>query len=402
MNRFRPHLDWLDQQHNEMIDVLKSFVAVNTFTANVEGHRRFADVLLPVMSRLGQVQQIELPPRTRINDKAETESIPVGNAYSLRSPQRNGPRVLLGIHTDTVFAPDSPFQSPILKNGDILNGPGACDAKGGIVVLLYALMALERSPFASTINWEILLNPDEEVGSPCSGELWKAAAGRNDLGMLYEPARPDGTIISARKGAGTFTFIVRGRAAHAGREPSLGRNAIHALSTLISKLAASQDDYPGLIINTGYIGGGGPVNIVPDLALARVNVRSESFDQMKAFEKDLQRRVEDAQSDGITVTRHGTFGSPPKPMTPPIEKMLHQLRDCAKDLGHDLKWIQTGGVSDGNKLLAAGLPNVDSLGVRGSNLHTDQEFAHLDSLPERAKLSALYLMRLATKDISAI
>jgi glutamate carboxypeptidase len=346
------------------------------------------------------VKQIELQPRTRINDRAETETIPVGNAYSLKSPQRSGPRVLLGIHTDTVFGVHHPFQSATTGEGDILRGPGSCDAKGGIVVMLFALLALERSPFASGINWEILLNPDEEVGSPSSGELWKAAARRNDIGMLYEPARSDGTIISARKGAGTFTFVVRGRAAHAGREPALGRNAIHALSTFISKLAASLPDYPGLIINTGYIGGGGPVNIVPDLALARVNVRSESFEQMNAFENDLKRRVEEAHSDGITITQHGGFGSPPKPMTPAIEQMLHQLKDCAQDLGHDLKWIATGGVSDGNKLLAAGLPNVDSLGVRGGNLHTDQEFAHLDSLPERAKLSALYLMRLATAEIN--
>ena len=123
-----------------------------------------------------------------------------------------------------------------LDNGNI-NGPGVADAKGGIVVMLAALRALESSPLAGSIGWDVLLNADEEIGSPGSVHVVKKLASRCDVGLLYEPALPDGTLVSWRKGSGNFTFVVRGRAAHAGREFEKGRNAIVAVSRLIDQIA---------------------------------------------------------------------------------------------------------------------------------------------------------------------
>jgi glutamate carboxypeptidase len=102
-----------------------------------------------------------------------------------------------------------------------------------------------------------------------------------------------------------------------------------------------------------------------------------------------------ALPDGIRLECHGSFQSPPKPLTPPVESLLQHFAACGEQLGLPIAWEATGGACDGNRLAAAGLPVVDSLGVRGGNIHTDQEFVQLDSLAERAKLSALFLMRLA-------
>src|SRR6185503_18576279 len=99
---------------------------------------------------------------------------------------------------------------------------------GGIVVMLTALRALERSPFAEKIGWEVLLNPDEEIGSPNSSALLVEAARRNHLGLIFEPAMSDGSLVGSRKGSGTFTATIKGRAAHAGRDFANGRSAILA------------------------------------------------------------------------------------------------------------------------------------------------------------------------------
>jgi glutamate carboxypeptidase len=347
------------------------------------------------------VEEIALGPRTLINDHGDMESQALGAALSLRSPGRHGPRILLAIHTDTVFGANHPFQSATSTDSDILRGPGSCDAKGGLLVMLFALLALERTPFAQNLAWEVLLNPDEEIGSPGSAALFADAAGRNDLGLLFEPALPDGSLVASRKGSGNFTFVVHGRAAHAGRDSRLGRNAIHALARFVADLAACQADYPGIVINTGWIHGGGPPNIVPDLALCRANVRVETIAQQNAFERDLQGRIAEAsQADGITLTCHGGFAAPPKPLTPAVETLLHQLKECGAELGLPLAWHATGGACDGNRLAAAGLPTVDSLGVRGGKMHTNEEFVNLESLVERTKLATLFLMRVGAGELA--
>ena len=144
--------------------------------------------------------------------------------------------------------------------------------------MLTALKALEASPLAGKIGWEVLLNADEEIGSPGSIGVIKQIAARCDLGLLYEPALPDGTLVSWRKGSGNFSFVVRGKAAHAGREFEKGRNAIVAASRLIDEIANLNTD-PEVTYNAGRISGGGPLNVVPDLAIGRVNVRVKTVEQ---------------------------------------------------------------------------------------------------------------------------
>jgi glutamate carboxypeptidase len=281
-----------------------------------------------------------------------------------------------------------------------MNGPGVADLKGGLVVMLTALQALERSPFAPGIGWEVLINPDEEVGSPGSAGLLEACARRNHVGLLYEPALANGTLAGARKGSGNFTAVVRGRAAHAGREFHQGRNAIVALAEYTRGLDALNGRREGVTLNPGKVEGGGAVNVVPDLAILRFNVRISSTEdgqwveaQMDALEQALGRR------DGIRVQRYGAFARPPKPISLPNERLFAAVAECGRMLDIPIAWQPTGGCCDGNNLAAAGLPNVDTLGVRGGGIHSEREYVILDSLTERAKLSALLLMRLAGGEV---
>ncbi len=155
-----------------------------------------------------------------------------------------------------------------------------------------------------------------------------------------------------------------------------------------------------LTVNVGLVQGGSSVNAVPDLAIGRFNVRITEPGQEVAIGQQLRQVIAPFQKrDGITVSLHGRFLAMPKLVTPAIQTLMNHVTACGHELGLDLAWRPTGGVCDGNRLAAAGLPTIDSLGVRGGNLHSDQEFVQLDSIVERAKLSALLLMKLGAGEI---
>jgi glutamate carboxypeptidase len=266
--------------------------------------------------------------------------------------------------------------------------------------MLVALEAFERSPWAANVGWEILINPDEEIGSPGSARLLIEAAKRNHLGLVFEPSLSDGNLVGARKGSGNFTVIVKGKAAHAGREPHSGRNAIVALARFIVGLASLADSTGAITTNVGHIQGGGPVNVVPDLATCRFNVRVVTPEAQRSFEEGLRALAEEIDAiDGISLEIEGRFTRPPKPLDEKTLKLLEQFAACGRDLGLSFLWLPTGGACDGNNLAAAGLTTIDSLGVTGGNIHSSDEYILLDSLVERAKLTALLLMKLGAGEI---
>jgi glutamate carboxypeptidase len=300
---------------------------------------------------------------------------------------------------DTVYGVDHPFQATKLST-ETLNGPGVADLKGGLAVMLVALEALERSPWKDKIGWRVFLNTDEEIGSIGSDPLLQQAAKEAHLGLVYEPALADGTLAGERKGSGNFTIVVRGRAAHAGRNPEEGRNAIVAAAELTQGLFALNGQRPDFTVNPGRIEGGGPLNVVPDLAILRFNVRTQSTEDEVWFFNEVDGLISLIHSrDGFRAERHGFFTRAPKPMHPRNRAAFDMVQQCGRELGLDIGIKPSGGCCDGNNLWKHGLPNVDTLGVRGAHIHSDQEIVYLSSFTERAKLSALLLMRLARGDL---
>ncbi|MDB5103512.1 MAG: acetylornithine deacetylase [Fibrobacteres bacterium] len=429
MQRYAPYLDAVTAQAAGMRDLVLDWVGISSGSYDVDGLARMAAKLKTAFSSLGgEAEEIPLSPQAAIDSQGRHCALPLGKALRFRKRPDAPLQVFLGIHYDVVYgdhaevsdnavAPASaepvaaaasgaagtkPGVSPGIRlEGGILHASGAADAKGGLVILLKALEALEASPFAARIGWEVLLNPDEELGSPGSLPLLKEAAGRNHLGLLFEPALPDGNLVGARKGSGNFTAVVRGRAAHAGRDPHLGRNAIHALAGFIVDLDRFGKSVPGLNVNVGKVEGGGPVNRVPDMAIARFNLRARGpEDQAEAEEWLRTQATAFAKREGYSLELHGYFTSPPKPLEAGYLALLEAVAGAGKALGLDLKWHPSGGVSDGNKLASAGLPNVDTLGARGGDIHSPKEFLVLDSLAERARLTALLLMRLGSGELA--
>jgi glutamate carboxypeptidase len=262
-------------------------------------------------------------------------------------------------------------------------------------VILAALKAVEQKRGAERIGYEVLINSDEEVGSPASASLLAQAAAGKRAALTYEPAAlPDGTLAGARPGSGNFSFVVRGRSAHAGRNPDDGRNAIVAASELALRLAMSKT--PGLTINPAKIDGGGPNNVVPDLAILRVNMRPRTTDDQEIATRLIAKALDEtAKQHDVFIEAHGGFGRPPKPLNEDAESLFRLVKKAGADLGQEIGWQPSGGVCDGNNIAACGVPVVDTMGVRGGKIHSMEEFLIVESLAERAALSALTVLRLA-------
>ena len=397
---FTPWLDWIDTQFDEMLSNTITLAEINSDSLNVAGVNRVRQQLTTYFSVLeGEMEVIPVSDYQSMSTSGEIEAFPLGDALRIRKRPEAPLQIFLCGHMDTVFAIDHPFQQVTWLDAETLNGPGVADLKGGLMVMLKALQALERSPFATQIGWEILFNPDEEIGSPSSAPLIAEAATRVHLGMIYEPCFPDGNLAGERKGSGNFSVCVTGKAAHAGREHHLGRNAVRAMCDFISALDDLNGQRSGITINPGFITGGGAVNIVPDTCIARFNIRTEQPDDENWCQAQLDQLLHSInQRDGISLTLHGGFGRQPKQLSDANLKLFELARECGQSLGLQLEWLPTGGCCDGNNLAAAGIPNIDTLGVHGGSIHSSDEYLKVHSLTQRAKLSALILMKLATSD----
>jgi glutamate carboxypeptidase len=302
--------------------------------------------------------------------------------------------VLLCGHLDTVHDPRSPFNAlTISSDGKTATGPGCVDMKGGLVIAVAALEALEEAGVRT--SWGFILNSDEETGSYHSGATLRAeAAAGYAYGLVLEPATPEGGLVIERPGSGQFMIEAHGKAAHVGRDFKAGVSAVTALAKCIVRCAELADPDAGRIVNIGPLEGGVAANVVPDRARAWGNVRFTSAE----VGEELGRLLEamETPGDGLPRVRvRRSFNRPAKPRTEATESLALKARAAAEDLGQPLPFVKTGGVCDGNNLQAAGLPTIDTLGVRGGGLHTTSEWIELASLVERCQLLAVLMMRLS-------
>jgi glutamate carboxypeptidase len=398
-------LDALDECAPVLLARAVDWCATNSGSRNLPGLADQAARLETVLAAMaGTVERIPLMPSRMVGDDGEIAEEAHGDALRLIVRPDAPVQVVLTGHYDTVFPADSAFQTVRRRDDGALWGPGIADMKGGLSVMLGALEAFESHPSAARVGYRVLLSPDEEIGSPGSAPLLAEIARAGHIGLTYEPALADGTLAGPRKGSGNFHILVKGKAAHAGRDFASGRNAIVGAAEIASALHGLNDQRDGVTVNVAKISGGSPLNVVPAVAVVRFNVRVPDTEAADWVRSEIERVVI-AESltgrRGLEVSLHGGFTRPPKPLDPAQTQLLEHVRAAAALLGQDVSWKPSGGVCEGNNLYAAGLPNVDTLGVRGGLIHSDREFAVPESFAERARLSGLILTKLASGEIDA-
>lgn len=379
-----------------MLGQVLAWSALNSGTGNLAGLAEQARLLADAFAALPGEVTLETPtPVSAITAGGEEAPVEYGQHLVLRVRPQAERRFLLTGHMDTVFPASHPFQQQAWLDEQTLNGPGVADMKGGISVILAALKAFETSPAAGSVGYDVMINSDEETGSLSSARLIAELARGKAAALTYEPsALPDGTLAGARAGSGNWSLTVRGKSAHAGRNPDDGRNALVAAAALAIGLKALHRD--GLSVNPARIDGGSANNVVPDLAVLRFNIRPREEAAVGQFMDALGALIARVEAEhDVAIHLHGGISRPPKPLDARAEKLFGIVEECSALLGSPITRKASGGVCDGNNIAACGVPVVDTMGVRGGAIHSPDEFLIVPSLEERAKLSALVLHRLA-------
>lgn len=391
----------LEARTGSMIDTLRALCEINSGSRHLSGIRQVQAGLHQLFAPLSDtVEYRELAPLSQIADNGSLLESPCAPMQIFRARPDAALQILFTGHSDTVFPANSAFNQCEIR-ANRLHGPGTADMKGGLVMLAEALHWLQQSPLKDHFGFTLAISPDEEIGSPSSAPVLAELAAQAHVGMTYEPALEDGTLAGARKGSGNFTLSARGHSTHAGRDFFSGRNAVLAIADAAQQLAQLSDQQQGITVNIGQISGGGAVNVVPDQCICRFNVRMNETAQMAVLEQQMQQIVQKVQaSSGCELTLHGHFNRPPKPMNERQQALFSLLHECGAELGLDIRWVATGGCCEGNNLAAAGLANIDTLGVRGANIHTEQEYACTDSFAERAALTVVFIEKLIQRKLS--
>ena len=387
----------LNARADAMVAQTRDWADINTGSWNLAGLRQLAPILADAFSELDADVRLDAgDPFESVNANGATETTETGSVIRVSARPSAPVQVIMSGHYDTVFAPGTFETIRDLGNGR-LNGPGLADMKGGLCVMREALLAFEAGPLKDKLGYQIVITPDEEIGNFASSRaLTEAARSGAHIGMTYEPCMDTGAMSGGRKGSAVFDIVLHGKAAHAGRAKHEGRSALEAAAELVLGLEALNGQRDGVTVNVGSIDGGAPVNIVPELAIVRFGARAPDAEAAQWATQQVERLFARATArDGIHGHLHGGFYRPPKPRNKAQQALFDAVAATGKAIGLSLVFEDTGGVCEGNNIFAAGVPNVDTLGVMGGRIHSNEEYVLVDSFAERAALSALLLNRLA-------
>jgi len=381
-----PHA-WIHSQHDRLLERVIDWANVNSGSANEAGLNLVAEKIQR------EFQELD-PDSSTLQFLAEAAAtrrplIRLAKRLNIRK------KVLFFGHLDTVYGLDHSLQRTRLLHDGRLNGPGVCDMKGGLAILLCGLTAFERSVRKKKFGWTILINSDEEIGSPFSTPFFEQAAQGHEIGFGFEPALRDGSIASSRRGSGNFTLRFHGKAAHSGRNPGDGVNALVPLARFILECQELNSRRDSIFINPAIVAGGTAPNVVPDLASCQVNVRTTGPDDETWILEELHQFIAAiSKNSGYRAELSGSFTAPPKMLNPQIQSLIELVQKAGRKIGIAIQARPTGGTCDGNRLAGFGLPNLDNLGARGDHIHSQAEFIYPESLVERAQLLYVLLLEL--------
>lgn len=318
-----------------------------------------------------------------------------GNVLELRfgpktrpSTRAAGPKPVLVLgHIDTVWPIGTLKSMPCRVADGRLCGPGTLDMKAGVAM---AFTAIEMLAEADLLNREVilLLNSDEEIGSPVSRPITESLTSLCSAVYVLEPAQGL-AYKTARKGTGNWRMQVKGIAAHAGVDFEKGASAIRELAGLIEAVSQWTDLKRGLTVTVGLAGGGTKTNVIPAEAWAEVDVRiARKADGPRIARRFAGLRTTDRRCS-LLVT--GGINRPPMERTRGTVALYQRARGLAGELGFDLGEAATGGASDGNFTSALGVPTLDGMGAVGEGAHARHESILLEHLAPRTALLAAML-----------
>lgn len=367
-------------RQGEILNLLKKLVQLESPTDNKKAVDGCSAFVVQEFRKAGcRVKTIR---QERIGDLHVIE-YPAG-----RKDVRGGGALVL-THIDTVWPVGKLSRMPYYVVGDKVFGPGVLDMKSGIVMTIAALSALHGLNLEPARKVTVFINSAEETGDDNAHREIRRLARNSAFALCLEPALPGGGLKLERKGRLVLKLEAHGRSAHAGN-PKKGVNAIDELMAGLAKLRKLQQ--AETTMSTGVIRGGEKANIVPESALALVDVRFwKAADKARVLElaRSLKPSLKGARLK-VTVENE----TPPMEKTPASARLFERAGSVARPLGINLTAGKSGGGSDGSIASSAGVPTLDGLGPDGDGMHAENEHALIPSLIERTALLVELLLNL--------
>ena len=362
-------LTYLEKHAADMLGDVERLVRLESPSKDVAGINQLQDTNAEWFGSLGELRR---------------HPGKLGDVLHLRRSGTTSDRILLLAHVDTVY-PVGSWSTVWRIAGERAFGPGAYDMKGGIIQALWALRALKAVGRPPMRTIDLLLTPDEEVGSATGRPFIEELARGAHAVLVLEPPYMNGDLKIARKGVGVYIIKVTGRPAHQGVEPEKGRNAVVSAAHLIRELIPLQDLEKGTTLGPNVIHGGTVSNVVPDEATLKVDVRV--WDLHEAARVDAAvRDIKPLEGTEYSVT--GGLNRPPMEPSDGTMKLLEKAQALAAQIGFAVGAARVGGASDGN-FTARLAPTLDGFGAVGAHAHQRElEYIHIPSLVPRTALLA--------------
>ena len=369
-------LRYAHEKQGEIIDSIQAMVECESPSDSPADVNRFVDLLAEQTKEFATAETID------------------GGVYgrhlrlTFHLPVREAEGQILGVgHSDTVWPLGTLKTMPWRENEGRLWGPGVLDMKTGLAFFIHAAKALRELDIPAGRKVVLLVVSDEETGSRTSRAITEGEARNSNVALILEPGTGlDGKLKTARKGIGTYTVNVLGRASHAGVDFSSGASAILEAARQVERIAEFTDLARGITVNPGVISGGTRTNVVA--AEARIEVDARITRRDDAIALDQKFRALQAMDERCSIAVTGGLNRPPMERTEAIARLFQKAKAIGKELGVGLEESSTGGGSDGNFTAALGVPTLDGLGAVGEGAHALNESILIDRIADRTALLA--------------
>lgn len=373
-----------EAQLEHFLTELKELTDIESPTSSCDGVNKVADWFIRKADSLGLAHHKISMGTEKVADCLFITNNPTAEQFD----------ILFVAHMDTVFPLGTGASVPFSQKGEHINALGIIDDKSGALLIFYILQELDLTRY----NIGIYLNSHEEIGSMYAKESIREYAKKSKYCFVMEPAREDGSMVATRKGVITYKVEFHGVAAHAGNNPERGRSALVEAANFIVEFSKLTDFTAGHTFNCVMTNGGSAHNVIADYAELVIEMRYRLPSSLDYFEQHLSRLLENPFVDGVTSNK--TLINAEAPMID--EVYLPKIKQIFDEVGQTLqmpiKWVDAGGLSDGNIAASAGCPTIDGLGPTGGNMHAKTEYLVVDSVVPKCNLVLGVIQKLFEKN----
>ncbi|MFC2947669.1 M20 family metallopeptidase [Virgibacillus sediminis] len=371
--------DGVNRYQESQLSMLEELCNIDSGSKNIEGNKKIVEIVDEALNQIGaEVTHVEAP------------GYGVHVIARIKSEQPEG-KVVLAAHLDTVFKKGDALSHPFHIENEYAYGLGAADCKGGVVTILYAIRILKEENLLPNKDLVIVLNCDEEIGSPTSQKLFESEAADAEAVISFEPGRKRDGILTSRYGVGEGTIKIKGKSAHACMDSGPGANAVLELANLIIKLDKKENSDLGIHYNVSPISGGEGPSVVADYAEASFWVTVASEEAYEQVKKDMINLPDEGMVDGCEISTTLDLKFPPMERNESNIALYKKINKAASLFGIDLPEEMSKSPADCNFYSALGVPTVDGLGPYMYNIHTVNEHIPVSSLPKRTQLASIIL-----------